>query len=125
MVPDVFNAAPELADGWTLRIEGEVVVCDSPRGPLYDGRLETPHDWLEVLKLERRCLVLVAGIGVNSDAIGPGFEPALNLLASKGLVAGGTAEVNGLLGLYAAQGMATAKAAAQQIKSLTANSQQR
>jgi hypothetical protein len=65
MAPDVFNVAPELADGWSLRIEGEVVVRNSPLSALYDGRLETPHDWLEVLELERRCLVLVAALGVN------------------------------------------------------------
>jgi hypothetical protein len=61
----------------------------------------------------------VAGLGVNSDALGAGFEPALNLLASQGLVAGGTVEVGGLLGLYAAQGMATAVAEAQRNEWIT------
>ena len=119
LCPDVFDASPALVDGWSLRIEGDKVVCGSPRGPLYEGSLETPADWLEALAQERRCIIFVTGLGVNSDTVGDGFEPALNLLASRGLVAGGAVKVDGLLGLHAAMGMASAAAEARLVETLT------
>ena len=125
LAPDVLDAAPDTVEGWNLRMEGSSVVCEAPGGRLFDGRLETPEPWLDAVISERRCVVLVAGISVDSNVLGRGFELGLNLLASKGLVAGGTVEVKSLLGLHTALGVQVAEAEARKIRKLTGTSRAR
>lgn len=125
LAPDVFDATPDEVEGWTLRVEGGNVVCGSSDGALFDGSLEMPQAWLNAIASERRCVVIVASIAVDSNVLGRGFEPALNLLASRGLVAGETVEVDGVLGLNAAMGMEAAVAEARSLENLTAPLRQR
>lgn len=98
IAPKVLDTEPGLVEGWSLRIEGPNIVCQSPRGRFFEGKLETPEPWLNAISSERRCLVLAAGLGVNINTLRRGAEVALDLLASQGLVAGGAVRVDGLLG---------------------------
>ena len=75
--------------------------------------------WVEAVAVERRCLLLVAGLGVDSNVLGPGTERALNLLAARGAVAGGVVEVTDPLAVYVALGVEAATARADQIERLT------
>ncbi|HZT96402.1 MAG TPA: hypothetical protein VFB34_06150, partial [Chloroflexota bacterium] len=84
--PDVFDAQPQIVDGWTLRIAGSNVTCQTPRGALSEGLLEMPKPWLAALAAERSCVVVATGIAVDGDRLGPDLEPALNSLAANGLV---------------------------------------
>lgn len=93
LAPDVLDATPAIVEGWSLRVEGGKITCGSSEGALFEGEIDTPRPWLEIIASERQCVVLVVGIGVDSTELGPGTGSALNLLASKGAVAGGTVEV--------------------------------
>ena len=120
VAPQVEDASPDEVEGWTLRIEGSKVVCETPRGALYDGPLDLPGPWLSALANERRCLVLVAGQGIDSNVLEGGSVPALNLLAGRGMLAGGTVGVAGVLGIHAALGLEVALEEAKALKALTA-----
>ncbi len=119
MEPDLLDAAPDRVEGWGLRVEGDTVTCDSPMGALYTGGLSMPAPWLEAITTEQECLVLVAGLNIDSDVVGPGCEAALNALAARGLIAGGTVKVSGSLGAYGAQGLGVALADAARVESIT------
>lgn len=58
--------------------------------------------WLEALASERRCVVVVARLGVDSNVLGSGCGPALDLLANRGLVAAATVQTASVLGLHTA-----------------------
>lgn len=118
LAPEVLDAEPEAVEGCNLRIEGANVVCQSPRGRLFEGKIETPEPWLNAISSERRCLVLVAGLGVDTNVLGPGAGPALDLLASQGLVAGGTVKVDDVLGIHTALGLEAALAHSRKVAKL-------
>lgn len=102
LAPDVFDADPEPAEGWSLQVVGDDVVCDSPIGRLYVGGANARACWLEAVAGEGLCLAVAVGLGVSSHDLGAGCAPALNLLASKGLVAGATVRIIGSLGINTA-----------------------
>jgi len=70
-----------------------------------------PVPWLDSLITERQCLVLIAGVSIDTTVLGGDSEVALNALGARGLVAGGIVKVSDALGLYAAQGLGAALAA--------------
>jgi len=119
LAPDVFDATPEILKGWTLRVEGTTVICGTSDVTLFEGKLPTPRPWLESIVSERQCLVVVVGIGVDSNEIGNGASVALNMLASKGFVGGATVGVTGTLGLNTALGMESALVEARNMEFLT------
>lgn len=75
---------------------------------LFDGKIGTPRHGLEAITSEQHCAVFVVGIGVDRTKLGVGIGPALNLLAPKGILAGGTVEVIGILGLNTVSDMEAA-----------------
>jgi hypothetical protein len=92
--PDVLDAAPELLPGWTVDLREGLLVCgaDGSRN-LISADLEISDAWRDAVRSEGSCLVVVAGIGVSTSEIGPGFAAALNDLAERGLVVAGIVAV--------------------------------
>ena len=81
---EVLDATPECVDGWSLRVEGDVLTCDTPDGALYTGTLDMPVPWLDSLITERQCLVLIAGVSIDTTVLGGDSEVALNASGPRG-----------------------------------------
>jgi hypothetical protein len=110
--PNVLDATPPALEGWVLHVTGRTLVVESPSGSFFEGNPELPQEWLEALAVERRCVLLSAGLGVNSSELQPRTGRALDHLASQGLLAGATVRVDGILGLNTALGFEAALVAA-------------
>ncbi len=118
LAPPVLDAVPNFIDRWTLSVEGSVVTCGPPADALYVGPAETPRPWVQALLAERQCILLVAGVGISSDITGARCRDALDNLAHKGLLAGGTVDVAGGLGLTTTLGVSAALAQAEKQRTL-------
>jgi hypothetical protein len=67
------------------RVEAPPNIGAFPR-PEAIGDIEQPDEWRDFVRDEGQCLVLVTGIGLDSNELGSAFESALGSLAHRGMV---------------------------------------
>ena len=93
VAPDVYDACPSYRPVWraTFARNGDLAVTYGFHD-LYRGSAELPPEWIRTAKHEGRCLVLCAGVGIDSTHLEGDAFFAMNATAHQGLLAGIVAE---------------------------------
>lgn len=93
LAPDVYDATPTYRPIFRVTIanSGDLAVTYGFHD-LYRGSASLPPGWLRAAKLEKRCLVVCAGIGIDSTHLEGDAFSAMNATAHQGLLVGIVAE---------------------------------